>query len=71
MIVARKCTNPSYSTIKHWVRNDQRYKQKNFVKNKAMYYSEEKKKNILIELASRSKPTTAVAKDYNVTRETL
>ena len=71
MIVARKYENPSYSTIKHWVRNDKKYKQKHFVKKKAMYYSEEEKKNIVIELASRSKPAAEVAKDYDVTRETL
>ena len=71
MIVARKYGSPSYSTIKCWVRDDPRYKQKHFVKKKAIYYNEEKKKNIVIELASRSKPTAEVAKDYYVTRETL
>ena len=71
MIVARKYGNPSYSTIKRWVRDDPRYKQKHFVNKKAIYYNEEEKKNIVIELASRSKPAAEVAKDYDVTRETL
>ena len=43
MIVARKYSGPSYSTIKHWVREDPRYKQKHFVKKKAIYYNEEEK----------------------------
>ena len=71
MIVARKYSGPSYSTIKHWVREDPRYKQKHFVKKKTIYYNEEEKKNIVIELASRSKPAAEVAKDYDVTRETI
>ena len=71
MIVARKYSGPSYSTIKHWVREDPRYKQKHFVKKKTIYYNEEEKKNIVIELASRSKPAAQVAKDYDVTRQTI
>ena len=71
MIVARKYSGPSYSTIKRWVRDDPRYKQKHFVKKKAMYYNEEEKENIVIELASRSKHAAEVAKDYDVTRETI
>ena len=71
MIVARKYGEPSYSTIKKWVSNDSRYKQKHFVKKKPVCYNEEAKKNIVIELASRTKPAIEVANDFDVRRETL
>ncbi len=46
MIVSRKYVEPSYSTIKRWVRNDPRYKQKHFVNKKHVYYNDDEKKNI-------------------------
>ena len=45
---------------------------KHYIKKKAIYYNEEEeKKNIVIKLASRSKHAAEVAKDYDVTRETI
>lgn len=66
MIVFRKFGEPSYSTIKRWVRLDKRYKQKHFVKDDKKCYTTDEKKQIIIEATTRDNSLDKVANKYDV-----
>lgn len=62
---------PSLSSMKYWIRKDKRYKQKHFIYNKPQEFSEDDKKEIVIEFASRDDSGESIAKKYSVSRETI
>ncbi|MCR5786738.1 MAG: IS3 family transposase [Acholeplasmatales bacterium] len=67
----RKFGEPSYSMLKRWVKEDKRYKQKHFVKKTPVKYNTDKKKQIVIEAASRTGSMDEIAAKYDVTRESI
>lgn len=71
MIVFRKFGEPSYSTIKRWVRLDKRYKQKHFVKDDIKCYTTDEKKQIIIEATTRDNSLDKVANKYDVSKVSI
>jgi len=69
MITYRKFGEPSYSMIKRWVNEDNRYKKR--TNKKPVVYNENIKKEILIETATRDGSVAEIAAKHNVTRETI
>ena len=71
MIVFRKFGEPSYTTIKRWVRLDKRYKQKHFVKDDIKCYTTDEKKQIIIEATTRDNSLDKVANKYDVSKVSI
>jgi len=70
-IAVRVFGYPSLSSMKDWVRKDKRYKQKHFITNRPKKITEEEKKEIVIEFASRKESGEEIARKYGVNRETI
>ena len=70
-IAVRVFGYPSISTMKYWVRKDKRYKQKHFIINKPKKFTEEEKKEIVIEFAARKGSGDKIANKYGTNRETI
>ena len=52
-IAVRVFGYPTTSTMRCWVRKDKRYKQKHFIINKPKKFTEEEKREIVVEFAAR------------------
>ena len=54
-----------------WVRKDKRYKQKHFIINKPKKFTEEEKKEIVVEFAARKRSRDKIANKYGTNRESI
>ena len=57
--------------MKYWVRKDKRYKQKLFNINKPKKFTEEEKKEIVVEFAARKGSRDKLANKYGTNREMI
>lgn len=62
---------PATSTMRCWVRKDKRYKQKHFIINKPKKFTEEEKKEIVVEFAARKGSGDKIANKCGTNRETI
>ena len=70
-IAVRVFGYPTTSTMRYWVRKDKRYKQKHFIINKPKKFTEEEKKEIVVEFAARKGSGEKIANKYGTSKETI